>query len=54
MWDDDPDFFDILDEHDSQYKSDDDYSDSEHHCDPEDTTEDELLDEYSDILDYDH
>lgn len=54
MWDEDPDFRDALDEHEFEYESDDGFSDSEHECDPEDATEDELLDEYSEYLDRDH
>ncbi len=53
MWDQDPDFRDALEEHDFEYESDDDFSDSEHEGDPEDTTEEELLDEYSEYLNHD-
>ncbi len=54
MWDEDPDFRDALDEHEFEYGSDDGSSDSDYQRAPEDATEDELLDEYSEYLDRDH
>jgi hypothetical protein len=54
MWDQDPDFLDVLEEHDFEYESADDSSDLEHEADVEDMTEEDLLDEYSEYPDYDH
>ncbi len=53
MWDEDPDFLDVLEEHDLEYESDDDSSDSEHEPDTEDMTEEDMFDEYSEYLDCD-
>ena len=54
MWDQDPDILDVLEEHDFEYETDDDFSDFEHEDDPEDSTEDELLEDYDEYLDEDH
>ena len=53
MWDQDPDFRYALEEHDFEQESDDDFSDSEHEGDPEDTTEEDLFDEYSEYINHD-
>ncbi|MBC8473107.1 MAG: hypothetical protein H8D56_26920 [Planctomycetes bacterium] len=53
MWDQDPDILEALEELDFEHESDDDFSDLEHESDPEDTTEEDLLDEYGEYLDDD-
>ncbi len=53
MRDEDPDFLDVLEEHDLEHESADYSSDSEQESETEDVTEEDLLDEYSEYLDYD-
>jgi len=45
MWDEDPDFLDVLEEHDFEHEYDDDLSDFEHEPDEEEITEEDVFDE---------
>ncbi len=53
MWDEDPDFLDVLEEHDFEHESDGDSADLEHELDIEDMTEEDIFDEHSEYLDCD-
>ena len=54
MWDEEPDFHDVLEEHDFEHESDDDFSDLEHEPHTEDMTEEDMLDGHGEYPEYDH